>query len=221
MRSTSHLKVRLGFGWICTVATSEERVFPGRIWSAHLQLILAGLSWAELLAYGGSTDFSDAKLCSAKLDFADMSKANLSGACLCDAWLGRTDLSSADLRDASLHRALFWGPVLSGARLSSDGRRPAKGVVQSDLDRCLADPDDLPEMDGVRDAETGEPLHWSGRPPQTERLRWLSIGSVVGRLHTTRRSESVREWEAPAGEELMEDMAARPTSRRRVRGQGH
>ena len=122
-----------------------------------------GVSEAEIFTYTDSTDLSEARLCSARLAFAKLSKANLSGACVCRAWLTRTDLSGADLTDASVHGALRWGPIVSGTRFSSDGMRPARDMVQSELDICVADPDGPPKLDGVRDAESGEPLRWNGR----------------------------------------------------------
>ena len=128
----------------------------------------SGVTMAEILTRGEATDLSDAKLCSANLTLAELPKANLSSACLCRAWLGHTDLSGAKLTDASLHGALRSGPVLSGATLSSDGSRPAKGIVQSDLDYCVAAPDDFPGLSGVRDAETGEPLRWRDEPVDGE-----------------------------------------------------
>ena len=105
-----------------------------------------GVSEAEIFTYTDSTDLSEARLCSARLAFAKLSKANLSGACVCRAWLTRTDLSGADLTDASVHGALRWGPIVSGTRFSSDGMRPARDMVQSELDICVADPDGPPQI---------------------------------------------------------------------------
>ncbi len=122
------------------------------------------VSKAEFLSLGTDTDLSNAKLCSAKLDPADLPEADLSGACLCDAWLTGTDLSGANLSGAKLHKALRWGPILSGAKLSAWGFRPAKGIKQADLDRCQAEPENPPKLDGVLDAETGKPLVWRGKP---------------------------------------------------------
>ena len=125
---------------------------------------LAGFSIMKLIRSGLRTNLQDAKLCSAKLEFAKLSGADLEGACLCDVRLLRTDLSGANLVDANLHRALFWGPILSGAKFSRNGQRPAKGIRQSDLDNCVADPTNLPDLTGARDAVTKEPLCWSGKP---------------------------------------------------------
>ena len=110
------------------------------------------------------TDLSYARLCSARLAFANLKNANLTGSCLCSALLPRTDLSGATLVGTNLHGTLSEGPILSGAKFSYDGRSPAKGIKQSDLDSCQADADNLPDLTGVVDAETGEPLVWTGKP---------------------------------------------------------
>ena len=80
------------------------------------------------------------------------------------AWLGVTDLSGANLSSANLHGAILSGSILSGTKFSVNGRSPAKGITQSDLDYCEADPENLPDLSGVRDFETNEPLFWSGKP---------------------------------------------------------
>ena len=122
----------------------------------------ARVPFSELL--NRRTDLSDAKLCSANLTFAELKNAKLWHSCLCNTRLGLADLSDAVLADANLHGALWSGPILSGAKFSFDGFSPAKGIKQSDLDSCQADADNLPDLTGVVDAETGEPLVWSGKP---------------------------------------------------------
>ena len=111
-----------------------------------------------------NTDLTDARLCRARLSFAKLKNANLADSCLCGAVLARSDLSEATLVRTNLQGALSEGPILSGAKFSYDGAFPAKGIKQSDLDSCMADPDNLPDLTGVVDAETGEPLVWSGKP---------------------------------------------------------
>ena len=123
---------------------------------------ITGLTLAEQLAVPPNTDFSNAQLCSARLSLADIQKADFTSACLCDAWMTLTDLSGANLSGANLHRALSWGPILSGTSLNRG--RPAKGIEQSDFELCQADPGDLPFLAGVHDVETGELLVWSGKP---------------------------------------------------------
>ena len=128
-------------------------------WSAWREFPIRGASVS-----GFRGDWSGARLCGARLDFANLTGTNLSGACLCNSWLGYTDLTGARLADANLHEALLLDTVLSGAKFSSRGRRPAKGLTQSDLANCRADPDNLPDFTGVLDAETDRPLSWSGKP---------------------------------------------------------
>lgn len=110
------------------------------------------------------TDLSGARLCSARLDWTELTEADLTESCLCYAWLMRTDLSGSDLADTNLHGAHLMGTNLSGAKLSRNGERPAQGITQSDLDLCLSDPNNPPDLTGVTDADTGEALVWRGDP---------------------------------------------------------
>ncbi len=118
----------------------------------------------EFFNFRGEGDLSYTKFCSARLDSGELANTNLSGACMCKAWLIGTDLSGADLTNANLHGALFAGTNLSGTRFSFKGSSPAQGITQSDLDLCRADPKNPPDLSGVRDFDTGEPLVWSGKP---------------------------------------------------------
>ena len=104
-----------------------------------------------------------ARLCSAILDFVEVQGADISNACLCKEWMAVTDLSGANFAGSNVEAALTFGPILSGTRFSVSGWNPAKGIMQSDLNPCRANPDDLPELAGVSDAETGAPLVWSGK----------------------------------------------------------
>ncbi len=116
-------------------------------------------STMELLKLGRGGNFTEVKLCSAKLDLANLSDTDLEGACLCKAWLGRTDLSRANLAGTKFHGAIP-SPIVSGAKLSRNGQNPAKGIRQSDLDFFLYDPKDRPDLTGVRDVRTNKPLRW-------------------------------------------------------------
>ena len=125
----------------------------------------SGQSLAVSLSISGRTDLSEAKLCSAHLAVAQMQRAMLTGACLCRAGVPWTDLSESILASANLHEALSWGPILSGANFSVDGKWPAKGIMQSDLDSCHSALDNPPTIpDGMVDIETGEQLVWRGKP---------------------------------------------------------
>ena len=88
-------------------------------------------------------DFTDARLRGAICVFTNFKEAKFSRAALDDVLLGRADLS--------------------GARFSSNGISPALGLTQKQLDEARADPENPPNLDGVRDAETGKHLVWRGR----------------------------------------------------------
>ena len=126
-----------------------------------------GITIPEYLTLPKGTDLTNAKLCSAQLDYADLRGASLTGACLCKAGLEVTNLSNADLADASMEEALArGGPVLTGARFSYNGLRPARGIRQIELDSCTADPNNPPELRGVVDPDTGVEVFWRGHPSQ-------------------------------------------------------
>ena len=100
----------------------------------------------------------------------NLSAADLFGANLESANLRNADLSGAVLASANLSGVDLTGANLSGTRLSmkttNGDWNPATGLIQSQLDRASADPDNPPYLEGVADAETGEPLEWRGRPLQ-------------------------------------------------------
>ena len=117
---------------------------------------------------------SGAKLTKANLSGAILPRANLSGARLRWANLSRAQLRKADLSNgklwgADLSKAILRDANLSGADLcgvtvkSSRYKRPVEGLTQSQLETACADPHDPPTLDGVLDAETGEPLVWRGK----------------------------------------------------------
>ncbi len=139
----------------------------------------------DVKLYLREANLSHLKVSDAKLSGAWLTKANLSGATfprarLSEARLRRAKLSGAELRNADLTDAKLWGAdlskaILHGANLSGadlcgvDAPSPrygelAKGLIQAQLDEACADQDNLPKLDGVLDAETGEPLVWHGKP---------------------------------------------------------
>ena len=105
---------------------------------AHAILTRADLRRATL---------TGANLKSATLAFADLQKASLGGADLSGAVLVKTKLSDAILSDT----------ILSGAYLSG-----VIGLTQTQLDQARADPDNPPRQLNALDAETGQPLVWTG-----------------------------------------------------------
>ena len=126
-----------------------------------------GITTPEYLTLTKGTDLTNARLCSAQLEGADLRGVSLTGACLCKAGLEVTDLSNANLAGASMEEALKrGGPVLTGARFSYNGHRPARGIRQIELDFCTADPSNPPELRGVVDPDTGVEVFWRGHPSQ-------------------------------------------------------
>ena len=125
-----------------------------------------------------SSIFTKANIRRSILSFAGLHSATMRGVCLDRSNLYSTDLFNADLRDASLRRANFCNANLrdaqlsnadlSGAQFSKDGAHPAKGLTQSQLDLARADSNHPPRLDGVVDAESGEPLVWRDKPPDDE-----------------------------------------------------
>lgn len=127
----------------------------------------ANLSGAQFaLAILDCTRFEQANLSKAWFASARLSGAMLCGADLSNAELSRADLNGAALCGANLTLANLDGAVLTGADLDGlmvgTDHDPVVGLTQAQLDRARVDENDLPMMDGVADAETGEPLVWRG-----------------------------------------------------------
>ena len=127
----------------------------------YLQLQDANLSGAWL---------TNANLYRAVLPDVDLSGARLRNATLSGARLRRANLSNAKLWSASLRGASLENANLSGTDFcgmdanSQEFGAPARGLTQAQLDVARADPRMPPKLDGILDAETGEPLVWRGRP---------------------------------------------------------
>ena len=130
----------------------------------------ADLSDAHLLG----TDLSGALLAGANLSnskiiYANLRKAVLLNAILPGAFVFHSDLSGAKLGGAELSGAVLPGAKLYGASLFATSVPGADlssttGLTQEQLDQARVDPDNPPKLDGVLDAETGEPLVWRGKP---------------------------------------------------------
>ena len=126
----------------------------------HLEVDHANFSSGWLT----NVDLSDAKLPHAILSGARLRLANLKGANLTQANLSGAKLWGADMEEAVLSDA-----NLSGADFRGRGSRsrrptgPARGLTKKQLDEAFADSRDPPKLDGVIDAQTGEPLVWHGR----------------------------------------------------------
>ena len=99
------------------------------------------------------SDLSGAHFLGTKLRGAVISKSNLSG-----AEIKRTDMAGAKIPGTDLSGTYFYDPH-GGAAPST-----VTGLTQTQLDEACADPDNPPKLDGVLDAETGQPLVWRGEP---------------------------------------------------------
>ena len=95
------------------------------------------------------SDLSNTYFLHSKLPGAHISKSNLSG-----AEIKRTNMSGAKIPDTDLSGTRFYGHA---REVTSD---PVIGLTQAQVDEACADPDNPPKLDGVLDAETGEPLVW-------------------------------------------------------------
>ena len=116
----------------------------------------------------GQANLSKSTLQYAKIANAFLNHANLSGASflrsdLSQARLDGADLTGAKFLDANLTEANLAEADLSGVQFSADGRQPAKGLTQSQLDQARAAPDNPPNLLNALDAETGEQLVWRGK----------------------------------------------------------
>ena len=89
--------------------------------------------------------------------------ANLEGLCLSSANLTRVhlveaNLSRANLLDTNLSGAFLDRANLSEALLHGTDLRDCQGLIQEQLDQALASEEHPPNLEGVVDDETGNPL---------------------------------------------------------------
>ena len=127
----------------------------------------------------GSAKMTNIRLVNANCTNASMFEANLSNAILVGANLSGAGFMHADLSHSHLMGSNMIGThlssaILSGVRFatpSDDEMTPGhwiipsfsiQGLTQSQLDINYADQSDPPKLDGINDAETGEPLVWKG-----------------------------------------------------------
>lgn len=110
-------------------------------------------------------DLSHASFSMANLSGATFERSNLSGAYLLFADLSGTRFEESDLSGTSFHRA-----NLSGARFNrlNTPWDPVINLTQAQLDVAVADPDNPPELEGLVDPDTGEPLVWRGKAPSED-----------------------------------------------------
>ena len=114
-------------------------------------------------------DLSGADLSGSWFIKADLSGANLSGADLSNSWFTQADLSEADLSGTDLSNAVLKGTNVSGTKffvdqLSTLGLGETEGLTQVRLNMACADPNNLPKLGGLLDAQTKKELSWRGSP---------------------------------------------------------
>ena len=120
-------------------------------------------------------DLSDSFLYRVNLTRSELTRANLSGTYLKYANLSGASLSGANLSNARLAGADLSGTapirvILSGTKFCDEGpsdspTSPTIGLTQYFLDLAYSDPDNPPVLDDdARDARTGRPLVWRGKP---------------------------------------------------------
>ena len=122
----------------------------------NVDLLKADLTDAVLIG----AKLKSAKLTGAKLTGADLEDADLKSTRLIDVNLESVKLTGADLKsvrliDVNLEDALLIHTNLSGADLKG-----CEGLTQEQLNEAVADLDNPPKLEGVVDADTGEPLVW-------------------------------------------------------------
>ena len=116
--------------------------------------------------YFGEANLSFLRLDNADLSNARFSKANLSG----------TSFSKANLSGAKLWKTSLSGATFTEAYLAATDFSQSTGLTQNQLAQACADPHSPPVLNGVFDAETGEPVIWCGERvsyDDWEKKRWF------------------------------------------------
>ena len=139
-------------------ARHEKHVSLERKGGFRLDLRGADLSHVKLSDADLRRDFMETNLSQAFLD-----GAKLSGAILFDTNLSRARLMEADLSGAAFIGVILKDTDLSGAKFSRRGQNPVRALKQSQLDEARADEGNPPDLDGVVDVLTGQPLVWRGK----------------------------------------------------------
>ena len=136
----------------------------------NLDLSNAELPGANLMAMDFSgVSFADADLTGAVLNGSDLTSsymlnASLINAELLDVVLRGADLGFTLLSGADFSNANFADTLLDFAEFSSDGESPATGLTQAQIDIARAEMGQEPILQGVLDADTGQPLVWNSNP---------------------------------------------------------
>ena len=116
--------------------------------------------------FGFIVDLRNAALSHGRLNEAFLRRAILANTDLSFTFLDGANLSDAILWRAKLHRTKLADANLTGTDMSGldfgTSPEPVTGLTQLQLDQARADPENPPKLDGILDAETGQPLVWTG-----------------------------------------------------------
>ena len=154
-RSEAQIKIEENEGYLLDLSGSNLKSV--RLISENLNSARFDVMLARLLE---GTNLSGAIMTAANLSDAVMPISNLRAANLRDAIMTAANLSGTDLSDANLSFA-----DLTEADLSDADLRKCKGLIQEQIDQAVAQDGSPPNLEGVVDANTGEPLVWRGASP--------------------------------------------------------
>ena len=163
--------VNLSDGQLDSIDLSGAKLWGANLSGASLataNLRRALLNGADLSNSGlREANMTDTSLSGANLTGARLYRADLSRAALVNANLSNVNLRRAILKGASLRRANLTGANLidsdiTSARFSSNnGRYPAIGLIQTQLNAATAEKSSPPKLVGVADSVTAKSLIWS------------------------------------------------------------
>ena len=103
-------------------------------------------------------NLSESRLWHVNLAHARWSEVDLTGVDFGHA----EDMHGAIFESVDMTDAKFVETNLTGVDFTGGGEGPVRGLTQRQLDDACADRDMPPNLDGVTDAKTGEPLVWRG-----------------------------------------------------------
>lgn len=123
---------------------------------ADVSLVGANVSSADLSTSFVAPEVNLSEIFAMNVNLSDTYLMNVK---LCKAFLMSADLTGAHLNDADLSEAFLKGAILTKADL-----RGVRGLTQAQIDDARADPNNPPNLEGVRDTETKKYLTWQGEP---------------------------------------------------------
>ena len=149
-RDNSHLFLERNAGFKLDLSDADLR---------RISLTNADLSGAYLLG---------ADLSGASLMMANLTNAQLAGAIFSELRPPTECQSDEDRSEAILSKAFIREANFSGAGFSISGSYPAEGLIQRELNKTCADPNNEPKLEGVVDARSGKPIVWQANPCEDE-----------------------------------------------------